>query len=146
MSYIYKPTITWKRFSVAEMKQVSNPAEVVQVFKQILGPVEKFSVLYLNVRNNVLDKLILADLFNGTVDQCAVFTRNILEMGLYVHATSLIIAHNHPSGAIVPSPADDVVTKRVKDAAKLLDMTLLDSLIISEESYFSYSQSERAPF
>jgi DNA repair protein RadC len=53
-------------------------------------------------------------------------------------ATSLILSHNHPSGNLQPSKADDSITKNIADAASLVDIKLLDHLIVSEDGYYSY--------
>ena len=59
------------------------------------------------------------------------------------NASAIILAHNHPSGNIQPSMQDDQVTKRVKEIAKLIGINLLDHLVITDETYYSYSENGR---
>ena len=54
-------------------------------------------------------------------------------------ATSIILVHNHPSGSSTPSPNDKAITNKVKEAMKLLDITLLDHLIVTKDGYYSFS-------
>jgi DNA repair protein RadC len=53
-------------------------------------------------------------------------------------ATSIILAHNHPSGTLQPSEADKAITKKIREAGKFLDINILDHLIITDESFFSF--------
>ena len=64
--------------------------------------------------------------------------RLILSVALKTLATGLILAHNHPSGNLKPSEADIQLTQKVKDAAKLLDIEVMDHIIISSEGYYSF--------
>lgn len=64
--------------------------------------------------------------------------RLILKDALLSMATGLVLIHNHPSSSLKPSTADINITKKVKDAAKLMDISLLDHLIITEGSYFCF--------
>ena len=68
--------------------------------------------------------------------------REILHYAIKHMATSLILVHNHPSGAVAPSRNDDHVTKLVKEACDLMGIVLLDHLIVSHSSYFSYREKQ----
>jgi DNA repair protein RadC len=63
----------------------------------------------------------------------------ILKQALQLSATSIIVAHNHPSGALVPSENDKEMTKKLAQAAKTMDIALLDHLIVVRSGYFSFS-------
>lgn len=65
--------------------------------------------------------------------------RIILKQALMDGASKIILAHNHPSGNLHPSEADKTITKKIKESAKLMDITLLDHLIITQKSYFSFA-------
>ena len=65
--------------------------------------------------------------------------RLVLRDALLSMATGLILCHNHPSGSLKPSSADRLITKKIKDAAKMMDINLLDHLIITEDSYLSFA-------
>jgi len=65
--------------------------------------------------------------------------RVILKLALEEMATGIILAHNHPSGNLKPSEADKQITKKIKDAGKTMDIEVLDHLIITQKTYFSFA-------
>lgn len=97
---------------------------------------ECFVVLYLNRSNRVLsEKIISIGGITGTVAD----PRIILKEALLLNAVSLIITHNHPSGSLKPSRADEEMTRKIKEAGKYHDITLQDHIITSEEGYYSFA-------
>lgn len=97
--------------------------------------IENFLILFLNNAN----KLIATEkLFCGTIDKSAVYPREIVEKVIEHKAKGVIFAHNHPSGNIKPSNADIKLTKHMKDALNLIDVLVLDHIIISRDSYYSF--------
>ena len=78
------------------------------------------------------------DLFTGTVDETPVYPREIVEKALHCHATGLILAHNHPSGRLKPSPEDISVTKKITAACALVGIRVIDHVIVGMEGYFSF--------
>ncbi|WAC40141.1 JAB domain-containing protein [Pedobacter sp. SL55] len=80
------------------------------------------------------------DLSKGGGSSTVMDTRVVFAIALKSTATSIILAHNHPSGNLRPSSDDIRITKKLKDAAKLLDIELHDHLIISENNYFSMAE------
>lgn len=80
------------------------------------------------------------DHFIGSATRSIAEPREILHYAIKHMATSLILVHNHPSGAVAPSRNDDHVTKLVKEACDLMGIVLLDHLIVSHSSYFSYRE------
>ena len=97
---------------------------------------EIFTTLYFNSNNEIL----IESETTGTIDKSPVYTREIARKALENNATAVIIAHNHPSGTTIPSQADITVTKKIKDALRLLDITLTDHVIYSPdgEKYCSF--------
>ena len=79
----------------------------------------------------------------GGMDGSVIDIRLILQIALLTHSSALILAHNHPSGTLRPSRQDDIITKRVKDAALLMDITLCDHLIVCEDGYYSYADENK---
>ena len=63
----------------------------------------------------------------------------ILQTALKVHASGIILSHNHPSGNLRPSEPDKQITSKIKEACKVLDLHLLDHIILTEESYYSFT-------
>lgn len=96
---------------------------------------EIFLVLFLNTANRLLCS---EELFRGSIDRSAVYPREILEKVLKYKAKSVIFAHNHPSGRTQPSRQDIELTREMKEALKLFDVLLLEHIIVSKHSYFSF--------
>ena len=97
---------------------------------------EEFHVLYLNRAHT---PLYCASLFKGGITGTITDIRIVMKRALQLNATAMIVAHNHPSGALVPSENDKRMTRKLIAAAKTLDLALLDHLIITASGYFSFS-------
>lgn len=97
---------------------------------------EEFYVLYLNRRNQVIaSKNISSGGVSGTVADIKIILKHAIEL----LASGIVAVHNHPSGNLQPSEADKKLTGNIKDAARLLDIHLIDHLIIGEKSYLSFA-------
>lgn len=96
---------------------------------------EEFKALFLNGRNQLIAVEVLQA---GTVNRSVVYPRKLVERSLYHHAVGVIIAHNHPAGTLTPSREDCAVTKVIKDALKIVEISLLDHIIIGGNDYFSF--------
>jgi DNA repair protein RadC len=121
-----------------ELVKIASSSTVFELLQPILGelPHEEFWILYLNNSNKIIDKLpISKGGITGTLVDVRVTLRKALELG----ATSLILAHNHPSGNLNPSEADKQLTTKLKIAAESIDIKVLDHLIVTEKSYFSFA-------
>jgi DNA repair protein RadC len=140
--YIYKPEIIYHRMTVNEVKHITEPKEIADLFRsQISGPIEKVAVIfYLNCRNDIVDRILFSDMFCGTVDQCQLYPSQIFKMAILNNSSRIILAHNHPSGHLSPSKGDIEITKVIKDGGKLLGIDLLDHLIISEDGFYSFQE------
>ena len=99
---------------------------------------EAFVVLSLSTRHSINAASIV---HIGSATESVVDTSDILRVALYSNARCIIIAHNHPSGESSPSAEDRAVTKKVKEAAALLNVTLLDHIIIGANEYYSFADS-----
>ena len=122
----------------SEMVKVTCSKDAERIFRHIWNPDinyrESFYALYLNRANKVLGyQLISFGGISGTV----VDAKCIYQAALKASCVSLIIAHNHPSGNTEPSDADIKITKKLKEAGNLLDITLLDHVILLPEGYTS---------
>ena len=93
---------------------------------------EHFVVLYLNARNQLIYKEIISI---GTLNANLVHPREVFKPAIEHLAASIIVAHNHPSGGIEPSEDDMMIAKELNEAAKLLGIDVLFSLIITEDNY-----------
>jgi DNA repair protein RadC len=100
--------------------------------------VEQFSVLFLDNRNHLLTEEVFGA---GTTNHCPVYPREIMRRALEVACTSLIIAHNHPSGSNQPSKADIEMTKQVRDAAQVFGIAVHDHIIVTRGECFSFKSN-----
>lgn len=121
-----------------KIKAAKDVFDAVHLFWPGFDHVEYFYVLFLNRNNQVLGShMVSKGGFTGTV----IDIRVIFQVALKVCATSIICLHNHPSGNLAPSDADHIVTKKIKSAGELLDISLLDHLIITSESFYSFAEN-----
>ena len=97
---------------------------------------EEFKVLLLNSANVVLG---IYNLSKGGVSGTVVDIKLLLASAIKANASSIIIAHNHPSGNLKPSENDNRLTRKIKQAAKLCDIKLLDHLIVTKDDFYSYT-------
>jgi len=100
---------------------------------------EEVIMLCLNTSNEVLGWV---NVFAGGIDSSPVDPRIVFGVALQTASTGIIVAHNHPSGSLVPSPQDIALTKRLRSGGEILNIRLLDHLIISREGFFSFAESE----
>ena len=100
-------------------------------------PYEVFCCLYLDNRHRLI---AFEELFRGTIDRAGVHPREVLRQTLLHNAAALIFAHNHPSGVLEPSQADELITRRLKEALALVDVQVLDHIIIGDGQCYSFSE------
>ncbi|HVM32828.1 MAG TPA: DNA repair protein RadC [bacterium] len=119
---------------------VASPGEAAAFFKAQLGnrPTEAFAAFFLDHRNHVITFEILQE---GTVDQTAVYPREVLKRALVLKASGLLVAHNHPGGSLEASEGDRQLTRQLSTAARALGLTLHDHLIVAAEGHFSFRQA-----
>ena len=99
---------------------------------------EEFFVIFLKSNGSIIKGEVL---FKGTYNSSNVGVNELLRKALLYKAVSIIIAHNHPSGNINPSNEDIILTKRIADACKLMDIRLLDHIIVTTNSHFSFKSN-----
>ncbi len=126
-SFIYKP-------------KIQSSQEVFSIMQPQIGMLahEEFWALYLNNANEVLSKYQLS---KGGITATLVDVRLLFKKAIELSAVAIVICHNHPSGSIHPSNEDKVITKKIKSGGACLDIKLLDHLIITEKSYFSFADN-----
>lgn len=123
---------------VMEKPTISSSNSAYQVLKNHLSDLrtEEFWAIFLNQSNKILH---VSQLTQGGISQSIVDVRILFKTALDNFSTGIIIAHNHPSGNLKPSREDIDITQKVKEAGNLLNIQLLDHLIITQNSYFSFS-------
>ncbi len=97
-------------------------------------PIERFRVLFLDPHNRLLDETVI----DGSIKQAPVYPREVMRRALQVGATALILVHNHPSGDPTPSRSDIVMTRRIVDAGRELDVTVHDHLVVARSGWMSF--------
>jgi DNA repair protein RadC len=118
---------------------MDSPRAVQEFLALKLGTLEHeiFAVLLLDARQRLIDYV---ELFRGTIDGASVHPREVVKLALARNAASLVIAHPHPSGEATPSQADELITRRLKDALALVDIRVLDHVIIAGGEAVSLSE------
>jgi DNA repair protein RadC len=124
---------------VRQREALSSPQAVKDFLALSLGnlPHEVFWVLFLDARN----RLIASDeMFRGTLTQTSVFPREVVKRALTYNAAGVILAHNHPSGAMEPSVADRMLTDTLKEALALVDVRVHDHIIVAGRRTLSFAE------
>lgn len=129
-----------KKVKKSERIQITSSQYSAQAFRQIFNADtidwrEEAVMLCLNRANEIVGfyKISSGGMAGTVIDPKIVFT-----IALGCAASGIILAHNHPSGALKPSDADMAITQKLKEGGKLLEITLLDHLIITSESHLSF--------
>jgi DNA repair protein RadC len=118
---------------------IKTTKQVAEYLKVILKDYshEVLAVLFLNNANKINHFEIIS---KGGITATLVDPRIILKKALEEDAVKIVLCHNHPSGSLTPSQADNDITKKITEAAKLLDIVVMDHIIVSEEGYYSYAE------
>ena len=136
LEIVYKP----KKYK-SDVK-VTNSLAAVGLLKQVYNPntiqcQEEFNVLYLDQNNQIKG---IYRMSRGGITSTIADVRLILSVALKCLATGIILSHNHPSGSLIPSENDKALTRKLKDACNLLDITLLDHIIVTAHGgYYSFA-------
>jgi len=141
LNFLKDVAILYAKNSLHNRDLLASPQVVYDYLRVSLkGAVdEKFKILFTDSQN----QLITIETFEtGTVNRSVVYPRKVIERALYNHAVGVIIAHNHPSGALHPSQDDREITKVIKEALKTVDITLLDHIIIGNNDYYSFRNND----
>lgn len=125
-----------------ERMRVNVGSDAFKIMAHIIGDlnVEEFWVLYLNHGNYVIHKESIS---RGGIDRTAVDVRIIIGIALEKKATGIVLAHNHPSGNIQPSAADKHLTQKIKEAARLFNIDVLDHIIVAQKNFYSFASEGR---
>ena len=127
-----------KMEEVIQKKKIGGSRDVFDLFQSLLGdlPHEEFWVLYLNRSNLILDTVKISQ---GGIAGTVTDIRLIMKQAVDRLAVSIVLCHNHPSGNLKPSEADMRITKKLKESGDILDISVLDHVIVSDSSYFSFA-------
>lgn len=108
---------------------INEPEIAADYFKNKLNSFEHevFSIIFLDSQNRLI---AYREMFNGTLASASVYPREVVKAAISYNAGAVILAHNHPSGQPEPSQADELITKRLKEALYLIDVRVLDHIIV----------------
>jgi len=124
---------------LTEREVFGSPGAVKQYLQLHLAakPHEVFAVLFLDAQNRLV---AMEELFRGTLTQTSVYPREIVKRALHHHAAGVVLAHNHPSGTVQPSRADEALTQTLKAALALIDVRVLDHVIVAPGDALSMAE------
>ena len=116
--------------------QITTPNDVYSILYPLIAESdqEQFVGVFLDTQHQLIEAMVL---FKGTLNASVVHPREILKPAIGVSAASVIVAHNHPSGDVTPSPVDIEMTKQLHEAAKVMNIPLLDHVIVSRSGFIS---------
>ncbi len=121
-----------------ELTKITSSKVVFELMQPLIGELthEEFWIIFLNNSNKVISK---SQLSKGGITGTVVDVRLVFKMAFEMGATALILCHNHPSGSLKPSDEDKKITQKLKRAGESLEIKVLDHLIVTENSYFSFA-------
>lgn len=123
--------------------KISSPRIVHSYLKPRISPeVEEFWAIALNTQSTMI---VAECLFRGTVDVCLFHPRDLFRFAYRYNASFLVVAHNHPSGNVEPSPQDRALTRRLAHAARILEVPVVDHLILTRSHYYSFANAGELP-
>ena len=137
---IYKTNIKpSERIKIEDSKKVYEVLKTVYDYNKIEHK-ESFYAMYLNRANKILAVILISE---GGTSACLVDVKIIFQAALKLNASAIILSHNHPSGQLQPSNADIQITNKIKEAAKLLEMQVIDHIIVTPEDdkYYSFADN-----
>ena len=135
-----------RRFNATERKieltKVEFTEDVVKLFKARMSNLknEIFEIILLNSKNTITDTI---EISKGTPTGTNPIIREIISKALQKYASGIICIHNHPSGDSTPTKEDEVFTKALKEALKLMNIKFLDHIIFGKIEYFSFDKCKR---
>lgn len=127
------------RHTLEERTVFEAPAQMKEFLRLQLGQLmhEVFVVLFLDARHRLIQ---CEEMFRGTLTQTSVYPREVVKRALALHASSVVLAHNHPSGVAEPSRADEFLTRSLSDALALVDVRVLDHFIVGRNEVASFTE------
>ena len=121
--------------------KISTPADVLPLLQHFADrKQEHFLAVSINGANEVLHVRVVSI---GLIDRSPVHPREVFADALTDRASGIIVAHNHPSGSLEPSPSDIDITKQIKQAGEIVGIALLDHIIFNRKGYFSFLEERR---
>ncbi len=129
------------KVKASERPKVTSSKDIYNILRQVwdenkIDMLEEFKVIFLNRANRVIG---VYDASSGGITGTVADPRLILAAAIKSLAVSVVLAHNHPSGNLTPSKADEDLTRKISEAAKYHDIWVIDHIIITSEGYYSFA-------
>ncbi len=124
---------------LARTNLFANPSAVKDYLSLKMGAYERevFSVIFLDAQNAVIE---YREMFQGTLTQTSVYSREVVKLSLELNAAAVILAHNHPSGAAEPSRADEYLPQTLKSAMAMVDVRVLNRMVVGGGRVTSFAE------
>ena len=129
-----------KLASAPDTLQIKSSRDAADIFQPLLADLrhEEFWLLFLSRSNKEISRMRLSQ---GGISGTVTDVRILMKKAVECLASGIILCHNHPSGNISPSEADILLTQKIRDAGKLMDVNLLDHIIICGDNYYSFADN-----
>lgn len=141
-NFVGELTVTFKRTSLPTLT-ISKSSDINDFirpfFDDIMDDHEEVKVVHLNTSNKVIN---VHHVSRGGISATVVPIKLILRNALLIPCSSIILVHNHPSGKLIASNADLIMSKKLKKACEMVDIKFLDSIIITRENYLSFADED----
>jgi len=131
----------YREIQARQCPVTGSPASAAEYLRAEIGSHDRevFKILLLDNSNRVRD---IITLFEGTIDQTVVHPREVVAAALKAGASRMVLAHNHPGGTLAPSAQDRALTRRLKEACRLVGVEVLDHIIVSDrKGYYSMKEN-----
>ncbi len=123
---------------IKKVNAITSSRDVFEYMQSVLTDLqhEEFWALFLNVKNHILSRVLIGE---GGTTQTVVDPKKVFRLAIEHNAVNILVCHNHPSGGIQPSQSDINLTRKLREGAKILDMSLIDHVILGNENYYSFA-------
>lgn len=138
-NFVGELTATYRRTSLPTVKITSSKSVskfMFPYYDDFMDDHEEIKVLHLDRSNHVVN---VHHVSSGTDSACIADIKDIMRQAILIKTSGIILVHNHPSGNLKQSKADEALTEKLKKASALFDIQLLDSIILTRESYTSFA-------
>lgn len=144
-SIVGEVQLSYSKKQGTEARKIKSSKDIVAFIREIF-PTEQINhreyvyVIFLDRANQILGYFMIS---SGGISGTVIDPKIVFQSALLSNSSSIILFHNHPSGNLNPSEADKQITQKIANAGKFLDISLLDHIIITETSYFSFADEGR---
>lgn len=133
-----------QEFSIVKIMSSPDSAEYARKF--YFDDINIYESMFVILLNKACNTIGYAKISQGGVSQCLVDKKIVAKYAIDSLASAIILVHNHPSGCLKPSKYDDQLTKEIKECLQVFDIQLLDHIIITEDSFYSYNDEGRLKY